>query len=133
MTLCNNKKIPNPACNCWVPRKTISKRRAQKNKSRGSLSFQGCPKSLPVVKGVKGNSEEFIFVTPERPFLGVVFGQKEFSQRNGRLSPIAIACLTYSESYASKAQNDISWSNISPSCQAAQFLLALVHLRFYNI
>ena len=29
------------------------------------------------------NSEEFIFVTPERPFLGVLFGQNEFSRRNG--------------------------------------------------
>ena len=47
------------------------------------------------------NSEECIFFTPERPFLGVIFGQKEFSRPNGRLSPIA--CHTYSESYASKA------------------------------
>ena len=71
------------------------------------------------MKGVKGNSEEFIFVTPERPFLGVVFGQKEFSGRTGRLSPIA--CLTYFESYASKASNEISWGNISPSCKASEF------------
>ena len=47
------------------------------------------------------NSEECIFVTPERTFLGVVFGQKELSRRNGRLSPTAYH--TYSESYASKA------------------------------
>ena len=29
-TLQQQKKIPNPACNCWVPSKTIYKRRAQK-------------------------------------------------------------------------------------------------------
>ena len=67
--------------------------------------FSGVPQKLTCCEWIGlqllPNSEEFIFVTPERPFLGVVFGQKEFSRRNGRLSPIA--CLTYSEGYAYKA------------------------------
>ena len=38
MTLCKKIKNPNPARNCWVPSKIISKRRVQKKKSRGSPS-----------------------------------------------------------------------------------------------
>ena len=42
-------------------------------------------------------------------------------------------CLTYSESYASKALNEISWGNIIPSWIGVRILLVLVHLRFFNI
>ena len=66
--------------------------------------FSGVPQKLTCCErfGLQllPNSEDFIFVTPERPFLGVPFGQNQFSRRNGRLLPIA--CLIYSESYASQ-------------------------------
>ena len=69
-----------------------------------SISFQGYPKSWPVVNGLASSSsqtQKSAFCHPRKTVLGVIFGQKEFSRPNGRLSPIA--CHTYSESYASKA------------------------------
>ena len=55
--------------------------------------FSGVPQKLTCCErfGLQllPNSEECIFFTPERPFSGVVFGQREFSWPNGRLSPIA--------------------------------------------
>ena len=79
--------------------------------------FSGLPQKLTCCElfGLQllPNSEECIFFTPERLFLGVVFGQKEFSRPNGKLLPTAYH--TYSESYASKAKNGLSWSNFSAS------------------
>ena len=46
------------------------------------------------------NSEECIFFTQERLFLGVVFGQKLFSWPNGRPSPIACQTVQQRQSAA---------------------------------
>ena len=81
-----------------------------------SISFQGCPKSWPVVNGLASSSsqtQKSSFFHPRKAVLGVLFGQKEFSRRNGRLSPIA--CLTYSESHKSKASNEEMRINSSHS------------------
>ena len=79
------------------------------------------------------NSEECIFVTPERPFLGVVFGQKEFSRRNGRLTPIYISCNTYSESYAYLRLKIKYLGAILVHPVRRQNFAGKLHIRFYNI